>query len=132
MQKFQGGALRKKREEMTAFFELEQATWQAEDWGDMHVSFEVYRQEFDDRPFLQGLPGDHCRCPHWGYVIKGRLRVLYADHEEGIRAGEAYHLAPGHAIVVDSGTELIEFSPREAFAAHMKAVEERLRSRPGG
>jgi hypothetical protein len=121
--------LHKKREEIATSFELPQATWRAEDWGDMHVSFEVYHQQFDDRPFLAGLPGSQCRCPHWGYIIRGKLRALYGDRAEEINAGEAYYLAPGHSILVDAGTELIEFSPREEFAAHMKAVEKSLDAR---
>ena len=95
----------------------------------MHVSFESYHQQMDDWPFLQGLPNDQCHCPHWGYVIKGKLRLLYADRGEEILAGEAYYLAPGHSIIVEAGTELIEFSPREQFAAHMKAVQGNLEAR---
>ena len=29
----------------------------------------------DFGPLLKGLPNDRCPCPHWGYVLKGRLRV---------------------------------------------------------
>lgn len=114
---------------ITKFFELSQATWRAEDWGDMHVSFEVYHQEFDDRPYLEGLPGNHCQCPHWGYVIKGRVQVLYSNRQEEVTAGEAYYLAPGHTILVDAGTELIEFSPHQQFNAHMAAIEKNLQER---
>lgn len=105
-------------------FALPQAIWKAEDWGDMHVSFETYHRAFDDRKLLKCLPSGTCRCPHWGYVIQGRLQVFYAEHEEEIVAGEAYYLAPGHAICVDAGTELLEFSPKDAFAAHMARVED--------
>lgn len=121
--------MHKQREEIAVSFELPEASWRAEDWGELHVSFETYREAFDDRPILRGLPGDHCRCPHWGYVLKGKLHVFYADHEEDVAAGNAYYLPPGHAIAVEPGTELIEFSPRDAFAAHMKAVEENLARR---
>lgn len=121
--------MHKKREELSESYRLPQASWRAEDWGEMHVSFETYHQRLDDRPLLQGLPGDHCRCPHWGYVLEGGLRVLYQDREEEIRAGEAYHLEPGHSIIVEAGTRLFELSPREAFAAHMAAVEESQRRR---
>jgi hypothetical protein len=103
---------------------LPEAIWCAEDWADMHVSFEVYEQAMDDRPFLEGLPNDRCHCPHWGYVIRGKFRVLYGDREEDVLANEADYLAPGHSIIVDAGTELIEFSPRQQFADHMKAVDE--------
>jgi hypothetical protein len=104
--------LHKRRDAIPVSFELPLATRRAEDWGDMHVSFEVYHQELDDRPFLEELPDGQCRCPHWGYFIKGKLRVLYGDREEEVLANEAYYLAPGHSIIVDAGTELIEFSPQ--------------------
>lgn len=123
--------MHKSRLQIAKSFELPQATWRAEDWGDMHVSFEVYHQEFDDRPYLEGLPNDQCHCPHWGYVVKGRVRVLYSDREEEVVAHEAYYLAPGHAIIVDPGTELIEFSPRDQFSTHMAAVERNLQERSG-
>jgi hypothetical protein len=120
--------MHKRREEITKFFELSKATWRAEDWGEMHVSYEIYEEEMDDRPFLRGLPNDQCHCPHWGYVLKGRLRMIYRDHEEEAVANEAYYLPPGHSIIVDAGTELIEFSPRAQFAAHMIAVEKHLQT----
>lgn len=123
--------MHKKRDEVAIFHEVPEAVWRAEDWGDMHVSFEVYHQGMDFGPYLKGLPNDRCDCPHWGYLIKGRMRVLYRDREEEVRAGEAYYIAPGHSLIVGAGTELIEFSPREEFAAHMKAVEElQARSKP--
>lgn len=121
--------MHKSASEMRESFELAHAKWQSEDWGDMHVSLEVYERDWDGRPFLEGLPGSQCQCPHWGYVLKGRFRVFYGDREESIAAGEAYHLPPGHAIVVDAGTELVELSPREEFARHMAAVEAAARAR---
>ncbi|MGW0859709.1 PspA-associated protein PspAA, partial [Streptomyces sp. NPDC002690] len=27
----------------------------------------------DMGPALVGLPGDLCSCPHWGYMLKGKL-----------------------------------------------------------
>ncbi|MDZ7685360.1 MAG: hypothetical protein U5O39_10495 [Gammaproteobacteria bacterium] len=38
--------------------------------------------------------GDLCQCPHWGTVVKGSIRVTYADgSEEVVRAGEVLLLA---------------------------------------
>jgi hypothetical protein len=34
--------------------------------GDQTVAFETYRQDLDAGPYLQGLPGDACTCPHHG------------------------------------------------------------------
>jgi hypothetical protein len=43
------------------------------------------------------------------------MRVRYADREEVIEAGDLYYLPPGHAPVFEAGTEVVEFSPREAY-----------------
>jgi hypothetical protein len=29
----------------------------------------------DLRPATKGLPDDLCNCPHWGYMLKGRVRI---------------------------------------------------------
>jgi hypothetical protein len=36
---------------------------------------------------LQALPGGMCQCPHWSYVIAGRMRFVFDDHEEVYEAG---------------------------------------------
>jgi hypothetical protein len=91
------------------------AIWRQYEWGDMRVGYETYLRDFDDAELLKGLPGDRCPCPHWGYLLAGKLTVRYADHEEVVQAGEVYYLAPGHTMAAEAGTVLIEFSPREAF-----------------
>jgi hypothetical protein len=65
----------------------------------------------DASPLLRGLPDDRCPCPHWGYVVKGRLRVTSPDGEETCAAGDLYHMPPGHTFVVEEDAELVEFSP---------------------
>jgi len=47
----------------------------------------------------------------WGYVIKGQVRVIYADHQEVLCAGDLYYLPPGHTAIVDEDYEAVEFSP---------------------
>ena len=69
------------------------------------------------------LPGGRCQCPHWGYVIKGRMRIKYADHDEVISAGEVYYMAPGHIPVIEEAVELVEFSPRGEYQKTMTVVE---------
>ena len=41
--------------------------------GDMTVSFIRLAKGTDLGPALVGLPGDLCQCPHWGYMLEGRL-----------------------------------------------------------
>jgi quercetin dioxygenase-like cupin family protein len=60
------------------------------------------------------LPDDRCHCDHWGYCFKGSFRVTYLDGpEEIVRAGEAYHLRPGHFVQTLEPVELLELSPVE-------------------
>ena len=82
------------------------------DSGDWRIAFESMPAAFppDDSPF-RGLPDDRCQCPHLGYVISGSFRVTYRDgREEVVRAGEAYHLEPGHFVQTLEPAELVEFS----------------------
>ena len=90
--------------------------------GDFTVAFETIREERDSAPAFKGLPDDRCQCPHWGYVVKGRLRVRYEDHVETLRAGDAYYMAPGHLPSYDEDTELVEFSPRGEYQRTMEVV----------
>ena len=70
------------------------AIWRQYEWGDMRVGYETYLRDFDDAELLKGLPSDRCPCPHWGYLLAGKLTVRYADHEELVQAGEVYYMAP--------------------------------------
>lgn len=53
------------------------AIWRQTEWGDMRVGFETYLSDFEDAELLKGLPDDRCQCPHWGYLIAGRMTVKY-------------------------------------------------------
>jgi hypothetical protein len=66
----------------------------------------------DIAPLLQGLAGDLCHAPHWGYVISGRLVVTYTDgSEETCSGGEIFYWPPGHSVRVAADAEVILFSP---------------------
>jgi mannose-6-phosphate isomerase-like protein (cupin superfamily) len=71
---------------------------------------------------LASLPGSHCRCPHWGYVFRGRMIVHYEDRDEVIEEGQAFYMSPGHVPEADAGTEFVIFSPTDEFQATEAAV----------
>ena len=76
------------------------------------VNFVTFREDIDATPLLKGLPDDRCQCPHWGYVLKGKMTFRFPDREEVIEAGDAYYVPPGHVPVQhEPGTELVMFSP---------------------
>jgi hypothetical protein len=87
------------------------------------VNFVTIKVAHDLAGPLAALPGGHCPCPHWGYVLKGRIVVRYADGtEDVIEAGDAFSMRPGHVPAADAGTEFVMFSP----AAELAVVEQAI------
>lgn len=109
--------------EFETAFTMEDGIWKEAYWGDMRVGYETYLGDYDDAPFLKGLPNDRCQCPHWGYLLSGRVTVRYDDRDEVVEAGDVYYMAPDHSIRVDAGTVLIEFSPLAEWEALMEVAE---------
>jgi hypothetical protein len=67
----------------------------------------------DIAPLLEGLEGDLCQSPHWGYVIQGEVTVTYADDtKEVVNGGDLFYWPPGHSVKVEKDAEVILFSPQ--------------------
>ena len=100
------------------------------DAGDMTIAFESLAAGVETAPLFTGLPDDACQSPHWGYVLRGRARVIATDgSEQVISAGQAYHLSPGHNVVVEEDLEVVEFSPAAARAATMEHAARQVGAR---
>jgi hypothetical protein len=83
----------------------------------------------DITPLLQGLEGDLCQSPHWGYLINGELTVSFGDgSEEKTTSGDLFYWPPGHTVRVDADAELVLFSPQHEHTP----VLEHLASQLGG
>src|SRR5919109_3206194 len=67
-----------------------------EDLGGYTVAFESYSADADMAPLFVGLPDDRCQCPHWGFVVRGKLVYHTAQEDIEIGGGEAYYVGPGH------------------------------------
>ena len=85
----------------------------------------------DHAPLFKGLPGDSCQCPHWGYVIEGRLTFRYADHEEVYEPGDAFFAPAGHVPVAEAGTEYVQFSPAEELKETSEAIQRNMQAMQG-
>lgn len=84
----------------------------------------------DIAPLLQGLEGDMCQSPHWGYVIEGDLTVGYADGKsEQIRGGDLFFWPPGHTVKVNQDAEVVLFSPQHE---HSQVIDHMLKKMGGG
>jgi hypothetical protein len=107
--------MRATRDELPALFGSDPPVIRGADWGDLRAMVISLPAGTDLAPLLKGLPNDLCPCPHWGYVIKGRIRVRYADGEETLQAGDLFYLPPGHTPLVEEDTEFVEFSRPAEF-----------------
>lgn len=78
----------------------------------------------DTTPLFQGLDGNACQCPHWGYVLKGSITTTDANGtEETVNPNDLFYWPPGHNVRVDSDAEVIMFSPQKEHTMvidHMK------------
>jgi hypothetical protein len=110
-------------------FEVDVAQTRAIDQGGMTIAFERLSAGVETAPLYKGLPDDACQSPHWGYLVSGRLRVLSSDgSEESITAGQAYHLAPGHNVVVEEDALIVEFSPSHERARTMEHAAQAMQA----
>jgi hypothetical protein len=79
--------------------------------GGQTMAWVVLPEGADLSGALAGLPGDACPCPHWGFMIRGRLRMRTADGSEDYEAGQAFYWGPGHVPVALEECEYIDVSP---------------------
>ncbi len=97
--------------------------------GDLAAVCWKFPKGTDASSLLAGLPNDMCPCPHWGYVVAGRMVLRYADgSEEDLRAGDVYYAPGGHTAVIKEDYEGIEFSPKEEFWPVMDHVAKKMKA----
>ena len=102
-----------------------------EDVEGYEISFVTFHEGADGGPMLKGLPNDQCQCPHWGYVLEGRAKFTFDDHEETLEAGDAFYLPAGHVPFFDAGTEVLMFSPAEQAHETMDAIRKNMAALQG-
>ena len=89
------------------------------DFGDMNGTGKISAEYFtlaagvDTTPLFQGLEGNQCQCPHWGYVLRGRIATTdRIGARETVNANDLFYWPPGHNVKVDADAEIIMFSPQ--------------------
>ncbi len=83
-------------------------------WGGMTVAINELKAGTDFTPILKGLKDDLCQVPHWGYLEKGKIRVINKEGQtEQIVSGEVFYMPPGHTLIVDEDAIIIDFSPEK-------------------
>ena len=67
----------------------------------------------DTTPLFQGLEGNLCQSPHWGFVLRGQLTTTdAAGKQETVSANDLFYWPPGHNVRVDADAEIVMFSPQ--------------------
>lgn len=94
--------------------------------GGYTIGFETYTADADLSPFFDGLPDNQCQSPHWGYVIKGKIKYTFGDREETFETGDAYYAPPGHTPTLYAGTEVVEFSPTKELQRTIDVVSKNM------
>lgn len=82
----------------------------------------------DLTPLLEGLEGNMCQSPHWGYLLEGRLTVTYGDGSaETVNAGDLFYWPPGHTLKAEQKSEVILFSPQHEHDEVMGHITSKLK-----
>jgi hypothetical protein len=108
-------------------------TDRSEELGGYTVNFVEFHQDIDATPLMKGLPDDRCQCPHWGYVLKGKLTYRFADREETYEAGDAFYQPPGHVPVNhEPGSEIVQFSPTDELKKTEEVMQKNMQQMQAG
>ncbi|GGT31347.1 hypothetical protein [Streptomyces purpureus] len=91
--------------------------------GDMCVAFITLPKGTDMAPALKGLPDDRCQCPHWAYIVSGKVKMTTASGEQVYETGQAAYWAPGHVPEALEDSEFIDFSPTVEFQRVMDHIK---------
>ena len=110
------------RDEVPVVLKDDNVELRLQEVGDLSVSFVRLKKGTDLGPALAGLPDDLCPCPHWGYVLKGRLTMQTRSGDETYAAGQAFYWPPGHAPRAPEDCEYVDFSPTREFAAVIQHI----------
>ena len=79
----------------------------------------------DTTPLFEGLEGDLCQCPHWGFVLSGELTTTDAGGvSEAVSANDLFYWPPGHNVKVDADAEIVMFSPQ---SEHSHVIEHMIK-----
>ena len=86
----------------------------------------------DTTPLFQGLDGDLCQCPHWGFVLQGTITTTDADGEqETVKANDLFYWPAGHNVRVDEDAEIVMFSPQREHTLVIDHMIRTVNAQPG-
>ena len=107
---------------------------QRTDFGDVSGFHTISSEYFtlsagvDTTPLFQGLEGNLCQCPHWGFVLRGQLTTTDANGaRETVKANDLFYWPPGHNVKVDADAEIVMFSPQREHSRVIDHMIEKVK-----
>jgi hypothetical protein len=98
---------------------------QAGSFGALSGEYFTLAEGVDTTPLFQGLDGDACQCPHWGFVLQGQLTVTdNRGDRETVKTHDLFYWPPGHNVKVDRDSEIVMFSPQRE---HTQVIDHMIR-----
>jgi hypothetical protein len=82
----------------------------------------------DTTPLFEGLEGNLCQCPHWGFVLRGQITTTGANGaRETVTANDLFYWPPGHNVKVDADAEIVMFSPEREHSEVIDHMIEKVK-----
>ena len=82
----------------------------------------------DTTQLFIGLEDDRCQCPHWGFVLSGRITTTDAEGTtETVNANDLFYWPPGHNVNVEADAEIIMFSPQREHSVVIDHMIDKVR-----
>ena len=82
----------------------------------------------DTTPLFQGLEGNSCQSPHWGFVLRGQLTTTDDQGvQETVNANDLFYWPPGHNVRVDEDAEIVMFSPQHEHSIVINHMVEKTK-----
>ncbi len=81
----------------------------------------------DTTALFEGLEGDLCQSPHWGYVLTGQITTTDAHGgRETVSGKDLFYWPPGHNVKVDADAEIVMFSPQAIHSDVIQHMSEKV------
>jgi hypothetical protein len=95
------------RDDIPAVVTGDGVDFRSQEVEEMSIAWVQLAAGSDLRPALVGLEADLCQCPHWGYMLRGQLRMHTADGQLTFLQRERYprRLAAGVGVMATRGRE---------------------------
>lgn len=82
----------------------------------------------DTTPLFEGLEGDLCQCPHWGFVLRGEITTTNAEGvQETVKTNDLFYWPPGHNVKVDADADIVMFSPEREHVLVVNHMKEKVK-----